>query len=514
MGVSRRQLSFNIEKQILVNLITNTEYCAAVIPALDERYFKSKYSAILISWIKYYFNTYHKAPQQGITDIFLSESASLDADVKDQISTILEHLSEDIEQEAHNTEYLVDAAHNFLKKKHLELQIQVASTHLEKNDTTKAELALTEKYKGKQQSNAFLQFNDPDLIYQSTQYLISQQSLDDAFFRFHGRLGEFIGPVDKGWLVSFLAPPKRGKTTYMMESLLSAIQLRRNTIFISLEMPAKQLYARYMLAVTGERPEDLHSEETEETVMIPLMDCRENQNGMCSKQQRRSTGIVAQDEFSVVPYETMPHWKPCTECRKTPDFIPATWKVPLKRRRRSEADYIKRVEKFNRYFAKYARIAHFPSKSVTVPDLQNEVQLIIEKDNFVPEVIIIDYGDLIAPEGKHSQKRHELDDVWESLRAWGQSSRALIITASQTNRESANAVYLKDTQVAEDFSKIAKLDIGIGLCQSDPMKELGMLNINIVAHRHHPFIPSRFCTVLQELSTQQAVLDSEFIVNN
>ena len=152
-----------------------------------------------------------------------------------------------------------------------------------------------------------------------------------------------------------------------------------------------------------------------------------------------------------------------------------------------------------------------PSKSVTVSDIQNEVRVLKDNENFIPDVIVIDYADLIKPDVANGTKRHELDEIWEQLRAWGQREHVLIISASQTNRVSANVEYIKDVHVAEDYSKIAKLDIAIGLCQTDEMKELGIMNINKVAHRHKEYIQSHVCTVLQEMSHQQSTLDSEFI---
>ena len=104
---------------------------------------------------------------------------------------------------------------------------------------------------------------------------------------------------------------------------------------------------------------------------------------------------------------------------------------------------------------KHCRAIHIPSKTATVSDLQTEVELLRQRENFIPDVIIIDYADLIKPDS-HDAKRHQLDDIWEELRAWGQTDSALIITASQTNRLSADAQYMKATHVAEDWSKAAK----------------------------------------------------------
>jgi len=153
-----------------------------------------------------------------------------------------------------------------------------------------------------------------------------------------------------------------------------------------------------------------------------------------------------------------------------------------------------------------------PSKSVTVADIRTEVRRLRDSENFIADVIVLDYADLIKPDASTGVKRHDLDDIWEQLRAWGQEEHVLLISASQTNRLSAEVLFIRDIHVAEDYSKIAKLDVAIGLCQSDEMKEQGLMNINKVAHRHIEYVQSHVCAVLQEMRHQQSTLDSEFVV--
>jgi replicative DNA helicase len=507
MAVTRNRLSFDKEKQILVNLILDTTYCERVLHSVKPDYFRSSYAKILIGWILNYYKNYNKAPRFHITDIYENERDYMDPEVAIQLGSILEHLSDIAETENPNTDYLVDAAVNFFEERHLTLQVEAAQHYLTNGDVSQAREAINKKFELVGTKTDWIDFSSDENIRECVRLMVEQSDLNSAFFAFDGRLGEFIGPIDRGWFVAFLAPAKRGKTTYLMETIVTAIRRRLNVVVLSLEMPVNQLYRRYMLYTVGDKPE-----AGERLVMTPIMDCYSNQTGNCDLEQRKGFGAITQLDGTTLTFDNAPDWVPCTECRGKKEFKPTSWKVPIEKKNYTEGEYIEKVNKFSKYYGKYCRAIHIPSKSMTVEELQAEVKVLEYTQNFIPDVIVIDYADLIRPEGGGGQKRHDLDDIWEGLRAWGQTSKVLMVSASQTNRISADAKYLKDTHVAEDYSKIAKLDVGIGLCQTDEMKLAGLMNINKVVHRHSEYLQSHVCTVLQELSHQQPVLDSEFIV--
>jgi replicative DNA helicase len=509
MTIERSRLDYNREKQVLINLILNTQYCEKVLPVIDEEYFKAKYAGILIEWVREYYEIYLVAPKLHINEIFAEHSKHLDPDVLVQVESTLEHLTEIADTEVHNVDYLIDVADNLFREKHLEIQNKAIAEYIKKGDLVNAENAMMEQYHGIEgSSRTFIRFDDDDFMRKVIRNMIQQQDPDEAFFMFSGKLGEFIGPIDRGWFIAYLAPAKRGKTTYMLDAVLDSIRQRHNTIIISLEMSEEQLMQRYALAITGVKPDCKPY-----TVMVPIMDCELNQTGECEKSECPSTDSVI-EEGVLLDYNEYDDWEVCTACRGVftngkCEFKPASWKIPVDKETVHEGAYFKKVSKFNKLFGKFGRVIHMPSKTVTVSDIREEVAHLENTQNFIPDVIVLDYADLIKPNGI-GEKRHQLDDIWEDLRSWGQEKHVTIISASQTNRISADVAFIRDIHVAEDYSKIAKLDIAIGLCQTDEMKERGIMNINKVAHRHKEYVQSHVCTVLQEMQHQQSSLDSEF----
>lgn len=498
------RIDFNREKQIIINLILNDKFCSTILPVIDYSYFRSSYAKTIIKWVEDYYSTYKKAPTDHIRYIYEQHKKKLDADEFKQVGTVLEYLSDVSDTRVHNVDFLIDSADKFFRERHLELQNAAMEAALNKGDTVSAEHIVQNVYKGVQNtSHAFKRLDDASFVRSCVRTMV--QKLDDAevFFKFPGRLGTFLGSFERKWFVSFLAPAKRGKTTYMVDSAVTSVTRRLNTAIVSLEMPSEQLMARYMLSITG-----IYPEVATHTHMVPLMDCVKNQEGICTLENRVGAGSI----LGEVPltYDDMPEWVRCDVCRAYKDFIPTSWKEPVEKKYISEGDYVKKVNVFNRLFGRYGRVIHLPSKSVTVTDIKERISDLHNSENFIPDVIILDYADLIRPEVSTGQKRHDLDDIWEDLRGWAQEDNFLLISASQTNRISAGVDYIKDIHVAEDYSKIAKLDVGIGLCQTDQMKQRGIMNINKVVHRHEEYVQSHVCTVLQDIKFQQSSLDSEF----
>lgn len=508
MSIKVREVAYDVEKQILVNLIISTKFCAKLVPILKLEYFKAKSTQTILSWVVDHFNNYNEAPKSKMRDYYAIEEQYLGDDLKEQVKDVLTHLDSLPVDENSNIDFLYDTAVGLFRKKSLENQITAAQHHLLKGDLDAVEEALDQRFVVDSTLSNAVAWNNVTAIQGAIQTMLNNYDDENAFFRYEGRLGDFIGNLNRGWFVAIIAPAKRGKTIYMVETIIAAIIRRLKVVFFSCEMPNDQIFARALQRITSEHPG-----QEEATVCNPVFDCLLNQSGDCDKNQRQGYGVLQTIVAgrAVTPrYDERKDWQICTECRGTRDFIPSSWWVEVTKKPLDQGAYFKKANSFLRLYGKYVRSIFHPSKTADLKTLDNDLLALQQNENFIPDVIVIDYADLLKPSRGNAQKRFELDDIWEGLRAMGQSRKALIVSASQSNKESATADYISATDVAEDWSKIAKLDLGIGLCQNDVMKERGQMNVNKLAFRHGTFIESRTCMVLQELSFMQSHLDSEY----
>jgi hypothetical protein len=83
-------------------------------------------------------------------------------------------------------------------------------------------------------------------------------------------------------------------------------------------------------------------------------------------------------------------------------------------------------------------VKEYPTKSSSVVTLKNHLEKVIKR-GFKPDVIIVDYADLLRPTSGLREKRHELETIYEQLRGLAQEFQCCLWTASQTNRSGLNA---------------------------------------------------------------------------
>ena len=66
---------------------------------------------------------------------------------------------------------------------------------------------------------------------------------------------------------------------------------------------------------------------------------------------------------------------------------------------------------------------------------------------------MVDYGDLLKPVITTREKRHDLESIYEELRAIAQEVKCPVWTASQTNRSGLNAEVITMESISEAFNK-------------------------------------------------------------
>jgi len=104
-------------------------------------------------------------------------------------------------------------------------------------------------------------------------------------------------------------------------------------------------------------------------------------------------------------------------------------------------------------------VKEYPTRSASIQTIKNHIDKLRRRD-FVPDMIILDYGDLIKPESsKRDEKRHQLETIYEELRGLAQESKCPVWTASQTNRSGLNAEVITMESISEAFNKCFVADL-------------------------------------------------------
>lgn len=97
-------------------------------------------------------------------------------------------------------------------------------------------------------------------------------------------------------------------------------------------------------------------------------------------------------------------------------------------------------------------VKEYPTKSASPNVIRNHLERLMQRD-IKPDLIIVDYADLLRPNVVRKEKRHELETIYEDLRGIAQEMSCPCYTASQTNRSGLNAEVITMESISEAFNK-------------------------------------------------------------
>ena len=130
-------------------------------------------------------------------------------------------------------------------------------------------------------------------------------------------------------------------------------------------------------------------------------------------------------------------------------------------------------------------IKEYPTKSASTNTIKTHIEK-LKKRGIEPDVIIVDYADLLRPIRSSSEKRHELENIYEELRAIAQVYDCPLWTASQTNRSGLNAEVITMEAISEAFNKCFVADFICSLSRTVEDKNANTGRVFIAKNRNGP----------------------------
>ena len=127
-------------------------------------------------------------------------------------------------------------------------------------------------------------------------------------------------------------------------------------------------------------------------------------------------------------------------------------------------------------------IKEYPTGSASVMTLRNHIEKLLLK-GFTPDVILIDYADIMRSSRKFDSLRHELKLIYEELRNMAMEMKIPIWTASQANRDSANSEVVGLENMSEAYGKAMVADVVLSLSRKASEKSIGVGRIFVAKNR-------------------------------
>ena len=130
-------------------------------------------------------------------------------------------------------------------------------------------------------------------------------------------------------------------------------------------------------------------------------------------------------------------------------------------------------------------IKEYPTKSASTRTLTTHLEKLRKRD-ITPDIIIVDYGDLLRPITYHREKRTDLESIYEELRAMAQEHKCPVWTASQTNRSGLNAEVITMEAISEAFNKCFVSDFIFSVSRTVDDKNNNTGRIFVAKNRNGP----------------------------
>lgn len=418
-----------MQTNLLTLLIFSPEHSSTINGLLDPNYLDNRVMREICRESQSYINKYKKPPGEHIADLLEDKLTTEKASIRKMYEDILYDLFE--QRDNVNGEFVINSLRGFIRGAHMKRELAKAVEQLQSGDVDRAELAIQQALRLPDASLDLGMFFGDDVER-------TLAFLDEMTDCFPTGIAEFdkagIGPVPKELLI-VMAPPNTGKTWALLNYTKYALLSRKKVLHLTLEMHEGRTAQRYMQMLFS---------ISKRNAEVPVVELERDEDG-------NMIGLT-----------------PNTITRPTLEDNP-----DIKQQLRKHLRNSNRMQLV---------IKQFPTGQLTIPQLEAYLDQLERVANFVPDMIVVDYGDLMKLD--ISNMRASLGQLYKDLRGIAVERNCAMVTATQTNRDGADVGVITEKHVAEDFSKIAIADNIISLNQTEAERALGLMRAFVVKARN------------------------------
>lgn len=325
--------------------------------------------------------------------------------------------------------FLRDVAMDWLRTRNLEVLRDAVEDALDCGRTQAAEKAVrgyTEVRK--------VETSSVDLLRDVGKIAASYEDDSGVLFAFPGELGRMTGAFQRGDLFLIMAESGAGKSWMAVQVAYEAFIRGLSVLYVNLEISESQMVRRFYSALCGRPRQDM-------VVDIPRFS---------------DAGGVFEVESSPVHMDGVA-------------LDPKGVETALRALRMGSN-------------GGRVRLVSEAPRSMTVRDLEHEMDDLREFSNFVPDVLVVDYGDLLRPENPREDKRVQTDEVYLGLRRIALDRNILVVSPTQSNRDG----YGKDVRkqnMSENIGNVNHCAVLWGMSHSPKEKEMGITRVRVLKNR-------------------------------
>ena len=398
--------SNSLAENLLVLLVFSDEKAPLIINNVQLELFENVYYKNIAKKSIDFHSSFGEPPKEHIADLLENELKSSNAEIYSRILTNIYEIKENI-----NTKYVISSLEKFVETQNIKITIKKAYELIQRGETERAKEELESAKKTR------LQVFEPGIfLHEKEKVFAAMENLsDDMIFTGIKELDLLEHVPTKGELMFLMGLPGKGKSWGLTHLAKFADLQRKNVLYLSLELGEKRLLNRELQSYFGltARPEDLTLGQLETPVF-----------------QKDQFGNLIKIDFKRIP--------------------------TVKSLRDSDIGaYLN--EEFKNLYKPKLLIKEFPSGGLTMHGLKAYLDNLEAYYNYIPDIILLDYLDLMAV--RSEELRIDLGILGVQLRGLARERNIAIVSAAQANRTGEDRPLLTRKNLGEDYSKVKTGDV-------------------------------------------------------
>ena len=128
-------------------------------------------------------------------------------------------------------------------------------------------------------------------------------------------------------------------------------------------------------------------------------------------------------------------------------------------------------------------IKEYPMGKASISTIESHIKKCIDLD-FKPDLVIIDYVDLLSSRRKNKERKEEIDDIYTSTKGLARELKLPIWSVSQVNRAGAKDNIIEGDKAAGSYDKMMIADFALSLSRQKKDKVNGTGRFHIMKNRY------------------------------
>jgi replicative DNA helicase len=413
--------------------ITSTDFLNSVRTALEPRLFTAAVTAHVVKVCYDYYDVFDEAPADHFQDEWKRREEEVPQAEREMWVSYVSRISE---MNIPNENYIIRCMSDFIKARTLEGAAVEFAELVVRGDFIKARNMMHDALK------AGIEREEVGFKYLSEVARFKNAGIDEELLMTTGieALDNLIKGYRRSQFVCLMGGYKGMKSWACMHLAKTAMLHGLNVLHISHEMTVAQIEARYDMMV----------------------------GSMVSHHQPDDVSFLRWSDDEDAENLNATNWGWKREIIERPTI----WDpVAVNAARR----------KLRRFGGKLV-VRKYPMGSCSMSDIYAYLNHLETYEKFIPDVIINDYADIMAPLNSNDH-RDNLNKLYVAHKRLADERNILVVTVSQVTRDAIRKEVLSMKDFAEDIRKAGNVDLALAICQSDNQKRNGFASMFVVANR-------------------------------